>query len=183
MSLKIKSKKLKEERGITLFIAVVIMGILVFISFAVVNIAAKSALFASSGRDSKFAFYAADAGLECALFWDATPDASKFSTSTTGGSITCGGTSASPNVISVGDDIAGTSTTITQIGGGGDSSPVSVFGFDLNDGSHPVPYCVIVTVHKYYEDSRLWTYIKSRGYNTCDANNPRRIERGIEVYY
>jgi hypothetical protein len=155
----------------TLFIAVVVMGILLFISFAVVNITLKSTLFASSGKDSQFAFYAADAGLECALYWDAKFNS--FATSTSGSPINCGGTSLSNNA-----SISGTST-LTRIGGGGSGNPTSTFGFTMNAGSNPVSHCAIVTVTKNLNGS---TYVKSRGYNTC-ANNPRRIERGIEVTY
>jgi len=170
---------MKKNKGMTLFIAVTIMGILLFISFAVVNITIKATLFASSGRDSQFAFYAADSGLECALYWDSQFDS--FSTSTAG-LISCAGT----NNITTGSQnpISGTSTA-SRIGGGGDLNPTSVFGFIMNQGSNSVPHCAVVTVYKYYAGSPLVlkTYIKSRGYNTCDRNNPRRLERGVEVTY
>ena len=171
------------NRGMTIFIAVVVMGILLFISFAIVNIAMKSTLFASSGRDSQFAFYAGDAGLECALYWDAKFDPSKFATSTGGSPINCGGAG-----ISTGAAISGTSTP-ARIGGGGDTNPASTFGFIMNTGSNSVSHCTVVTVLKYYDDrdnngeDELVTYIKSRGYNTCADGHPRRIERGIEVTY
>jgi hypothetical protein len=80
--MKVKSKKLKSEKGITLFIAIVIMSILLFISFAVVNITIKGNLFASSGRDSQLAFFAADSGIECDLYWDSKVNPSAFSIGT-----------------------------------------------------------------------------------------------------
>ena len=76
-------------------------------------------------------------------------------------------------------------TTSTRIGGGGPSNPISTFGFVMNQagqGNNPVSHCAIVTVYKYYVGARLWTYVKSRGYNTCAASN-QRVERGIEVTY
>lgn len=163
-----------KNRGITLFIAVAIMSILLFISFVVMNITLKSTLFASSGRDSQFAFYAADAGIECAEYWDSRFEPSKFDISTPGSPISCAGTSISTN-----QAISGT-TTPALIGGGGSSNPTSIFGFTLNQGSNPVQYCAIVTVRKNVDGI---TYIYSRGYNTCDTSNPKRIERGIEVTY
>lgn len=156
----------------TLFIAVVIMGILLFISFAVVNITIKSTLFASSGRDSQYAFYAADAGIECAIFWD-SGEPSKFATSTSGSPISCAGSS-----IVSGQSIAGT-TTPTRIGGGGSANPTSIFGFTMNTGQNPVPHCAIVTVRKNPDGT---TRIQSYGYNTC-ISGPRRVERGLEVTY
>jgi hypothetical protein len=163
-----------KNRGMTLFIAIIIMGILLFISFAVVNITMKSTLFASLGRDSQYAFYAADSGIECAIYWDSKFEPSKFATSTSGSPINCGGMA-----ILDGQAIPG-SALPTMIGGGGIINPTSIFYFDMNRGSNPVPYCVIVTVTKNIDGT---TYIKSRGYNTCDIANIRRVERGVEVTY
>lgn len=164
-------KSINSSKGITLFIAVTIMGILLFISFAVVNISIKSTLFASAGRDSQLAFYAADAGLDCAIYWDSKFEPSKFSVS--GSSISCGGVTIEQD-----DPILGTTTATIMAAGG----PVyySVFGFKLDHGQNPVEACTIVTVTKNLSGQ---TYIKSRGYNTCDINNSRRIERGVEVTY
>ncbi len=175
--MKVKSKKLKNKSGMTLFIAIVIMSVLLFVSFAAINIAIKGTLFASSGRDSQQAFYAADSGIECALYWDSKPvTGSAFATSTSGSPINCGGSS-----IANGQQISGTSTGITNfIGGGGSANPTSVFGFVMNQGINPVNYCAIVTVTK---NTNGTTYIKSRGYNTCDTTNGRRVERGLEVTY
>jgi hypothetical protein len=162
-----------KNQGMTLFIAIVVMSVLLFISFAVVNIAIKGSLFSSSGKDSQYAFYAADAGLECAVYWDSSVDPSKFDISTDGSPINCAGSS-----MSTGNTIVGTQMLI---GGGGNSKRTSSFGFVLNQGLNPIQSCVIVTVEKRQSDGR--TYIKSSGYNTCDTSDPRRVERGIEVSY
>ncbi|OHB15305.1 MAG: hypothetical protein A2431_01485 [Candidatus Zambryskibacteria bacterium RIFOXYC1_FULL_39_10] len=168
-----------KNKGMTLFIAVSIMGVLLFISFAVVNVAIKGSLFATSGRDSQFAFYAADSGLECALYWDSKYDA--FSTSShpllLDNTVYCAGS----GVVS-GQNLYGTTTVQGLIGLGGDSDPTSRFSF-LMDQSVVSSPCAVVTVRKYYSGVNLMTYIKSRGYNTCEMTNPRRVERGIEVTY
>ena len=171
-------KILAKQAGMTLFIAVTVMGVLLFISFAVINIALKGTLFSSSGRDSQFAFYAADAGVECALYWDSKYDPSKFDTSPSGGAgspINCAGSN-----ISNSQAIPGRPET-TLIGGTDASPRTSIFYFDMNRGPNPVPYCAIVTVEKRLSDGK--TYIKSKGYNTCDTSNSRRVERGIEIDY
>lgn len=168
------------KRGMTLFIAIVVMGILLFISFAVVNITVKGSLFATLGRDSQYAFYAAEAGVECALYWDSKPtDGSAFATSTSG-TITCANQTISTGTQ---NPITGTSTASSFIGGGGDANQTSKFGLTFTNGNNPVNSCAIVTVRKYYEGSVLKTYIKSRGYNSCGISDSRRLERGIEVTY
>jgi len=173
---------MKNKKGMTLFIAIVIMSILLFISFAVVNITIKSTLFASLGRDSQYAFYAADAGIECAIYWDSRYDPSKFAPSTAG---TLGpATSCAGNPpISTGSQTVPTNPSQSSIIGGNEAinnSNTSIFYFTMNQGANPVPHCAIVTVTKNIDGS---TYIKSRGYNTCDTSNPRRVERGVEVTY
>lgn len=171
-----KSKIIDKQAGVTLFMAVTIMSILLFVSFVVINIAIKSTLFASSGKDSQYAFYAADAGIECAMYWD-RQSVSKFDMTVPGVSINCGG-----NTITTGTQIQGTTTgVLNKIGGNsGGSSGYSIFGFTLNQGANPTNACAIVNVVKNVDGS---TYIKSRGYNTCDLSNGRRVERGVEVTY
>jgi hypothetical protein len=119
--LQVTNHKLQLNKGVTLFIAVVIMSILLFISFAVVNIAIKSTTFATFGRDSQLAFYAADAGLDCAIYWDSKYEPSRFTIP--GSSIDCGG-----YTITDGNNIQGT-TTVAAIGVGGTSSS-DVIWFD-----------------------------------------------------
>lgn len=172
--------KINRKKGVTLFIAVSIMGILLFITYAVTNIALKSTQFATSGRDSQFAFYAADAGMECAIYWDSRFNQSYFdvSTTTNPASIRCGG-----HTMTTGQSIpaggASATSSVTHIGGEGTGRTVSTFGFTMNTGANSLPHCTIVTVIK----SGATTYIKSRGYNTCDTGNSRRVERGLEVTY
>jgi hypothetical protein len=171
-----KLKKINFKRGMTLFISIVIMSLLLLLSFAAADIAVKGSLFATSGRDSQYAFFAANAGLECAIYWDSQPlSGSAFST-TTSSTITC-----SEQTIATGSQSPIPGTTLTSlIGGGGYINPTSVFGFNLNQGINPVPHCVVVYVTK---NSDGTTYIQARGYNTCDTSNPRRVERGVEVTY
>ncbi len=62
----VKSKK----KGVTLLLAVLVSSLLLSIGLAIFNITIKELLISGSGRESQFAFYAADTGAECALYWD-----------------------------------------------------------------------------------------------------------------
>lgn len=156
--------KQNKERGVALYVAITITGALVLISFAVVNLAIKQITISSSSRDSQAAFYAADSGTECALYWDVkgVGGHSAFSTSTTS-QISCGDISSNP-----GND------NIT-VGGVATSTFTLTF--------QPEPYCAIVSVGKSYSGGIPHTHIESRGYNSCDSTNLRRVERAIEVDY
>ncbi len=59
-----------QERGFTLFYAVLVASLLLALGLAIFNITYKELILSSGARESAVAFYAADAGLECALFWD-----------------------------------------------------------------------------------------------------------------
>src|SRR3972149_3115950 len=71
-----------DKRGSTLFIAVLLSSLLLAIGFSLANFAVKQLVIATAGRESQFAFYAADTGIECALYWDfKAPQGSVFATS------------------------------------------------------------------------------------------------------
>lgn len=163
------------RKGMTLFVSISIISILMLIIYSLVNIVTKSTQFAGMGRESQYAYYAAESGLECAIYWDTVSD--EFATSSPG-AINCANQTREVGNPSSPINVAGTTTVVsTRIGGGGNSNPMSIF--HINYGNT----CAIVTVLKYYVGPNPATHIKSRGYNTCNTNSLRRLERGIEVTY
>lgn len=178
-----KRRTLYKQKGFSLFLAIIVMGVLLIIGFSVANIGSKEVNFSTISRESQYAIFAADAGVECALYWDTKHPSgnSAFATSSSGSPIICVGS----NIVN-GAAISGTST-LALIGGGGDANATSTFGFVMSNGSNPVNACVIVTVNKRYDgpahNGPLITSIYSRGYNNCNTTDFRRVERGIEVRY
>jgi Tfp pilus assembly protein PilX len=145
---------MKKEKGFTLFIAIVVMGTLLLVSTGLVNLAVRQSMLSAASRESQFAFYAADTGMECALYWDIknSTGVSAFAT-TTGTNITC-------------------NNSAPQTVGG---SATSVFNLTFL----PDPYCATVTVSK---NTNGTTKIESLGYNTCAASL-RRVERAVRATY
>lgn len=172
-------------RGFSMLYAVLAIVVLLSLGSAMLEIAVREVVLSSYGRDSRLSFYAADSGIDCAIYWDlAASDASAFATSTPG-VVTC-----NTETITTGSQTVPTNPAVSsRIGGGGDANPTSIFYLDFNaDSSHPLPYCVIVIVNKSLDTTNpsnpfIRTKIESRGYNTCDVNNPRRVERAIRVTY
>lgn len=150
-----------RKKGFTLFIAIVVMGALLLISTSIVNIAVKQSLIANSGKESQVAFYAADTGMECALFWDVKNSSgqSAFATST-GSTIYCNRDSSNQSN--------------QWVVGGSSVSTINRIDF------LPDPYCAIVTVTKNGDGT---TVIESRGYNTCAGSSSRRVERAVRATY
>jgi hypothetical protein len=157
---------MKKDKGFTLLIAIITTSMLLIISFVVVNIALKQLVLASASKESQYAFYAADGGIECATYWDLKDsNISQFAT-TTLGTIICNG-----QTIGVGNPqtVNTIPTQLATIGG----VSTSTFELDFTKG------CAIVRVGKYTG----FTVIDSRGYNTCVTNASRRFERGVLLSY
>lgn len=149
----------KTENGYTLLFSVLISSLLLAIGLAILNISTKEVALSSAARESEFAFYAADSGAECAMRWDFQ---GALATTTANATVTCNGT---------------TEGAVYSNAGG-----VWTVTLDDNSQSGKNP-CFSVTVEKKYVSSNLKTKIESRGYNTCDVNNPRRVERAIKIEY
>lgn len=147
-----RNKNIKNNAGFALLMASLLSTLMLSIGTAVFNLSLKELILSSGGRESQFAFYAADTGTECALYWDLKENS--FATSSTS-NINCN------------------EQLIENVGGG----LTSTFTFTLS----PDPYCAIVTVTK--NNDMTETTIESRGYNTCDTSNQRRVERGVRVSY
>lgn len=77
----------KTDAGFTLLISIVVTSMLLLVSFVVSNLALKQLVLSYSGQESEHAFYNADSGIECALYWDVNGDA--FGAG--GGPIVCNG--------------------------------------------------------------------------------------------
>ncbi len=167
-----ESSRLKtDSSGIAIYIAITITGALVLVSFAIVSLALKQINISSAGRDSQAAFYAADSGVECALFWDAkNPNGqTAFSTSSPQTTVSCNADTSNP---------ANATLSITR----SSSWPYATSTLGRMNFS-PRAYCADIQVIKNYTGGSVQTTIESRGYNTCLANATRRVERAVRVDY
>ncbi len=170
----------KTQKGFTLLLAVLISSILIAVGSAIFDIALKEITLSSSGRESQFAFYSADTGVECALYWDLKQNA--FGTTSPQNSIKCGGVTIPDATWAPG---AGWSRTLNNPNAQDSSySYVTKFWFPVlptTDPTSKVP-CTYVKVTRLYYPV-ITTTVESSGYNTCDTGNVLRLERTIRVTY
>ena len=68
--------KRERSRGFVILFAVTISSIILAIALGVANIALKEIKFSTNARDTNDAFFAADTGVELALFNDKSPNVS-----------------------------------------------------------------------------------------------------------
>lgn len=147
-----------KQKGFTLLLSVLISGIVLSIGLAIFNLTFKELKLSSAGRESQFAFYAADSGIECALYHDQRNDS--FSTTNPASSITCNNT-----------DLTVVSSVPVP------DTYVRTFSLILDTSTNR--YCSDVTVTKSDGD----TVIDSRGTNSCGVDDGRRVERAIQVTF
>lgn len=162
----------KKNQGIALLLAITVTGLLLLVSLAISNIAFRELLLSSTGRESQVAFFAANSGIECALYWD-QKHSDIFATSSES-------VVADPQVLSCGNN-DGVEVTSEESGAYYRNS----FHFDIQPSS-----CAEVIVDKIENVTSdpsvmsIHTKIQSRGYNTlCDGISSRKLERAIEVNY
>ncbi len=151
--------------GFTLLVSVMVTALLLLVSFVVANVALKQLIISQSSEESQYAFYNAESGMECAIFWDFEGGVSQFDIAAPG-SVDCNN-----QFITTGSQSLPSPATGGSIIG---DAPVSIFSIDFTRG------CAIVTVEK---DISGDTTISSTGYNTCDSGSIRRLERGVELTY
>jgi hypothetical protein len=168
----------KREPGFTLLLAAIVSSIVLSLGAAIFSIALKQLTLTSTGRDSQFAFYAADTGAECALYWDVRQQA--FATSSDShvpGQVTCNETANTPATI-VGTPTATAATTTFQ------------YNFIMRDpsGAFLSGNCVTVFVAKYQNPIThgVSTTVHSDGYTTDCASMttaPSALQRSVEERY
>jgi len=146
--------------GFVLLFAVVVSSIIFAIAFGVTSIALKEVKFSSSAQGANDAFFAADTGAECALYYDYNLgiEAPFSGSSEEGTPWSCAGNGIIVN-----------------------SGTFVISGLGANSQS-----CAIVTVTK---NPDVGVEIISKGYNTggntqdCSSSSSNRVERQLEVRY
>lgn len=150
----------RTQRGFTLLIAVILSSVALSIGIALLDIAYKQVILASSIKQSQVAFYNADSIMECALYFDQQQNA--FSYTSPLSSITC-------NTVSL-------TVTSNQVPAP-PNARVRTFVVPCGVAGESI---ASTTVYKWNTGA---TSIYSSGFNLCDPNSARRIERGLKATY
>lgn len=159
-----KNMQKKNEQGFVLLYAMIIMVAVLSASATILTIYIKELKLSGIGRESVIAYYAAESGAECALYWFLR--GADFSAD---GAITAlhdhdGSTTTPPQVI-----LTDCNGQQIQVNGG-----VYRYQYDWVDVTKPCADVEVVHGNP--------SYIRSRGYNTCDTTQ-LQIERGYEITY
>ncbi len=171
------SAKKRGQRGFTLLLAALIASIVLALGASIFDIAQKEVELSSIGRNSQFAFYAADTAAECALYWD-----SRFSyfasTTPAGVNPTCDQQAITPFTVSPSQDQPYTYPyTMT-------STQVNLF----TDTSTSGGYCAQIIITKSLDPSTgaVVTDIHANGYSVNCASvttSSDALQRSVELHY
>jgi Tfp pilus assembly protein PilX len=179
-----------KKKGFAMLFAVLVSSVLLSIGVSIFNLTIKELVLSSAGRESQFAFYAADTGIECGLYWDfkASTPSIMFATSTESGSSPGGWRDSiidaeDPHCIDTYLKEDFKNPISRDFSNGVTRFKLTIPNTNAQGGS--APYCAIVTVTKDSSSGIMVTTVESRGYNTgCeDTSNPNRIERALVVTY
>ena len=161
-------KYTNNNRGFALLMSSLVASLLATIGLTLYVLAEKNIRLSATGRESQKAFYAADTGADCALFFNFYHNA--FATSTT--------FTQTDKLKCVGQEIyeLNSNEKKSYLGGWDQEADVGItdFRFDLpvtKENGITEKYCVIVRVKKFVDDDGFnSTIIDSRGYNTNCKN-------------
>ena len=171
-------KKNNNERGFTLLLAALVASIVLVLGSSIFSIAQKQVTLSSIGRDSQYAFYAADTAAECALYYDIRFHAFGTSTAPTEAAIVC-------DKAADGSDLT-VQTTVTS----SENAATSTFTMDFfsrdvaNNHAATALNCAQVTIAK--NPTPPYTAIHSDGYSTSCATintSSRALQRSVELHY
>lgn len=196
-----------KTAGFTLFVALVVSSMLLAVGFSLSNIILKQLIFSNSGKESQLAFYAADSGAECALYWDRKD---RLGMTTYSGTFATTSDAAESLDIYCGMGMSGeTDAPTAKVGSlekyGDNFSATTTFYVDYRDPNEVLQHkaCAKVTVSKWLDTATgvERTRIDSRGYNApfegvvgfldtpgdiggrCSISNSRVIERAVRLDY
>jgi len=167
------------DKGFVLLIAILLASVFSLVGASIFSISLKELVLSSGGKESQYAFYAADSGIECALYWDLKHNV--FATSTYSSEVN--------NIYCSDQDVTSLLSWKwkTEINGNFTSNDQggTIFSFDLYPNDLTRDDCVVVSVFKKRIGTSDYfsTEIESKGYNTCNLDSPRRVERAIKVNY
>lgn len=169
-----KSILFKKQKGFTVLFSVIVSAIVLAIGISIANITLKQIIISSAGRESQIAFYAADSGAECAMYYDLkNTNIFNLTVPPSYDSINCFNNTADASSVTFDGSVSGSATTTFTI-------------YFKDSSGNQTQLCAKVSVgkHDFNSDGIAdKTIIESRGHNVCDPNNPRQLERGLEITY
>lgn len=167
--------KLQPKKGFVMLFSVLISSMLVVIGLSIFNITLKELTISTSGRESQVAFYAANSGIECGLYWNLKQNAFASSTNDIARATAI---QANCNGIKVNGALSGNPNNNPNISAG---VAITTSSFAVtSDPNGPCSDIVVKKTPNTPSSGKMTTIIESRGKNICGSVG-RRVERGLKA--
>ncbi len=160
-----------SQPGFVILFTILIAAIILMIGLGIFSVATRETTLSGTSREAQAAFYAADAGVECALYAQSLPQGGPLAVGGNGGTLDCGALVSPDNVVQ---------------GTGSASTP---FEFDILVDTQ-IKACAHVTVYDTTSPSgKPARRVISQGFNICDnkgkplRKNPLLVERDLDTIY
>lgn len=151
------NKQVKTNNGFALFYVVIMISVVMAIAFGLASITYKQKILSSLAYDSQVAFYATDAGMECALF---------------NNQLIFNGAS-SINCYDIAPANFGSPIVL--------NNPLANSVWSLTSPTKDPCFSVQLLIPAPPADPRPSFSVK--GYNTCLVNQVRYVERNLRAYF
>ena len=158
------------QKGFVILFTILISAIILMIGLGIFSIATRETVLSGTSREAQYAFYAADAGVECALYAESIPQGPL-------------------SVIGYGTPFACGNNTAISVSGHG-SSELDPFMFTVIMGTAQDATCARVSV---FDSSTISGHparrVISQGYNVCNPDgtpatkNLILVERDLDTMY
>lgn len=155
-----------SPRGFTLLVAIVFSSVVLSLALALLDIAYKQLVLSSTEKQSQIAFYIADSAIECTLYYDQKLNAFGFASPLDSSELLCKGL-----------EVQNYDTQVVSDGISGLDARITSFSISCESGPGTEAQVII------YKASNAKTAIYASGYSSCNAGDPRRLERGLRVLY
>lgn len=206
-------KYLRHNRGFTAFVAVLVSSLALAIGLAIYDLLNRELILSQTARESQIAIFAADTGVDCALYWDNKAVDANFASGDARGATSIFGTSSTAQWGTGGSVVPTCNTQVIE-----NQGPVNTV--DLTQYADAVAYnctsssswCRVLTsttaatttfalilnpsgattlgvsvpcaiVVVAKRGNPAQTSITSHGFNNCMDKGPVRLERALQVNY
>jgi Tfp pilus assembly protein PilX len=155
---------IRSQTGFALLYAVIVIAVLSSLGSVLANLLVRESRLSATSRQSSRAYYSADAGQECALYWDLQRNHFPAPPKSPG----------NPNSITCSDE-SGISISTKD-----PNNDKNEYRFSISSNTYDI--CTgTTTVTKERDSGRLITQIESLGNNTCGSNV--EVQRALRTTY
>lgn len=180
-----------QEKGFVILFAILISSVILLISAGILSISQKEVVLSSYSRESQKALFAADGGLECALFYDVNPPVNNDGEKKT--LFPVDGTGTDTTI-----DCSGASVDVYYLDGESSDDYDHLYVLSHQNTLSSETGCSFILIEKTALDTEndppdpslgVSTRITSVGFNQCESggtpeyNDPSILERRLSASY